>query len=122
MTLSNADREVLKKYRIELAHEAIQDAELLIGNNKLRGAVNRIYYGIFYILNALALKYEFKTSKHQGIIAWFNKTLVWGRCVRMCECSYTIYLPFTLFLFLFLDKDFAETGKRNRLKDRRLIT
>jgi uncharacterized protein (UPF0332 family) len=39
-------------------------------------AVNRIYYGMFYILSALALKYKFKTSKHQGLIGWFNKNFL----------------------------------------------
>jgi uncharacterized protein (UPF0332 family) len=76
MTLTNEDREALKKYRIKLAYEAIEDAELLIDNNKLRLAVNRVYYGMFYILNALALTYQFKTSKHKGLIAWFNKTFI----------------------------------------------
>jgi uncharacterized protein (UPF0332 family) len=39
-------------------------------------AVNRIYYGMFYILAALALKYQFKTSKHQGLIGWFIKDFI----------------------------------------------
>lgn len=76
MTLSDADRESLKQYRIELAHEAIEEVALLIDNEKLRLAVNRIYYGMFYILTALALNHKFKTSKHQGLIAWFNKTFI----------------------------------------------
>lgn len=76
MTLSETNRESLIKYRIQLAHEAIDDTELLIANDKLRLAVNRVYYGMFYILNALALKYKFNTSKHQGIIAWFNKSFI----------------------------------------------
>jgi uncharacterized protein (UPF0332 family) len=68
MTLSEKDRDTLIKYRIEQAHEAIEDAELSISHHKLKMAVNRIYYGMFYILSALALKYKFKTSKHQGLI------------------------------------------------------
>jgi len=39
-------------------------------------AVNRIYYGLFYIITALSLKYEFSTSKHQQLIGWFNKTFI----------------------------------------------
>lgn len=76
MTIGDADREILIKYRIEQAHEAIEDAELAINHNKLKMAVNRIYYGMFYILAALALKYKFKTSKHQSMIGWFNKNFV----------------------------------------------
>ncbi len=76
MTITEKDRETLTKYRIEQAHEAIEDVELSLNHNKLKMAVNRIYYGMFYILSALALKYKFKTSKHQGIIAWFTKNFI----------------------------------------------
>lgn len=39
-------------------------------------AVNRIYYGISYILLALGLLYNFETSKQQQIIGWFNKKFI----------------------------------------------
>ena len=76
MTITEKDREILINYRIDQAHEAIEATKILIDNNKLKSAVNRIYYGMFYILSALALKYKFSTSKHQGIIAWFNKNFL----------------------------------------------
>jgi uncharacterized protein (UPF0332 family) len=76
MTISEKDRDTLIRYRIEQAHEAIEEAELSISHNKLKMAVNRIYYGMFYILSALALKYGFKTAKHQGLIGWFNKNFL----------------------------------------------
>lgn len=64
------------KYRLEQANETIADVELLIENNRLRSAVNRIYYGMFYSLLALALEYKFESSKHAQIIGWFNKNFV----------------------------------------------
>ena len=48
----------------------------MLKNNLLRGAVNRIYYAMFYMLLALALKYEFTTSKHGQLIGWFNKNFI----------------------------------------------
>jgi uncharacterized protein (UPF0332 family) len=39
-------------------------------------AVNRIYYGMFYAVSALALKHGFTTSKHKQLIGWFNKNFV----------------------------------------------
>ncbi len=39
-------------------------------------AVNRIYYGMFYSILALALKFNFETSKHQQLIGWFNKEFI----------------------------------------------
>jgi uncharacterized protein (UPF0332 family) len=76
MTLEEKDRAVLIKYRVEKAKKAAEDARFLIDNNRLLLAVNRIYYGAFYILSALALKYQVPTSKHKELIGWFNKTFV----------------------------------------------
>ncbi len=76
MTLNQQDREQLIKYRLEQAKSMIDVVDLLIANNKLPTAVNRIYYGIFYSLLALALKYEYETSKHLQLIGWFNKNFV----------------------------------------------
>ncbi|NIM11992.1 MAG: HEPN domain-containing protein [Candidatus Aminicenantes bacterium] len=83
MTITNKDRETLIKYRIEQAHEAIDEAELSINHNKLKMAINRIYYGMFYILSALALKHKFKTSKHKELIGWFNKNFIKDKIINL---------------------------------------
>ncbi len=61
MKLRDEDRKTLIEYRIQKAKEAIEDAQFLIENDKLNLAINRIYYGMFYVLTALALKHEFNT-------------------------------------------------------------
>lgn len=76
MSLSSEERDKLIQYRIGQAKETVEEADLLINNEKFRAAVNRIYYGMFYALLALALKYEFQTSKHQQLIGWFNKNFI----------------------------------------------
>ena len=76
MTLSEKDRNELIKYRIEQAKETFSVIDLLIENKKYPTALNRIYYGIFYSLLALGLKYKFETSKHQQLIGWFNKEFI----------------------------------------------
>ncbi len=76
MSLKNEDRQSLIKHKIEKAVDTIGDVQFLIDNNKLSIAVNRIYYGIFYSVSALALKHEFTTSKHNQLIGWFNKNYV----------------------------------------------
>ena len=60
MTLKEKDRKELIKYNIEMANKAINDVEFLIENQKYHLATNRIYYGVYYILSALALKHSFK--------------------------------------------------------------
>ena len=66
----------LIRYRLDEAIDTMKDVDLLISNDRLRAAVNRIYYGMFYALLALGLKFGFETSKHQQLIGWFNKNFI----------------------------------------------
>jgi uncharacterized protein (UPF0332 family) len=61
---------------IEQSIATLDDSKFLIENKKYNIAINRLYYSIFYILSALSLKYEFRTSKHTQLIGWFNKTFI----------------------------------------------
>jgi uncharacterized protein (UPF0332 family) len=70
------DRKVLIDYRLNQAIESLETVHFLIINNQFILAVNRVYYGMFYALSALALKHEFQTSKHAQLIGWFNKEFV----------------------------------------------
>ncbi|MCK9412316.1 MAG: HEPN domain-containing protein [Prolixibacteraceae bacterium] len=76
MSIDENDRLELIKYRLDEAKDIIVDVQLLISNDRLRSAINRIYYGMFYSLLALGLKFEFETSKHQQLIGWFNKNFI----------------------------------------------
>jgi len=76
MIMDSNDRANLIRYRLKQAKETISDVQLLIDNNRLRSAVNRIYYGMFYSLLALALANQFETSKHSQLIGWFNKNFI----------------------------------------------
>lgn len=70
MELQN--KKALIEYRIKKAKETSDDAKLALDNNRLRTAFNRIYYAIFYIVSALAVKHDFSTSKHKQLMGWFN--------------------------------------------------
>lgn len=76
MSLDANERTELIRYRLEEAKETIADVQLLIENDRLRAAVNRIYYGMFYSLLALGLASQFETSKHQQLLGWFNKNFI----------------------------------------------
>jgi len=76
MSIDEKDRLELIKYRLDEAKDTMEDVQLLISNERLRSAINRIYYGMFYSLLALGLKFEFETSKHQQLIGWFNKNFI----------------------------------------------
>ena len=76
MSIDDQNRLDLIQYRLAEAKDTQTDVELLISHDRLRAAVNRIYYGMFYSLLALGLKYEFDTSKHAQLIGWFNKMFI----------------------------------------------
>ena len=66
----------LIEYRIEQAKSTAREAEFLLNNDMFRGAMNRIYYSMFYMLQALSLKFQFESSKHSQLLGWFNKTFI----------------------------------------------
>jgi uncharacterized protein (UPF0332 family) len=76
MTLNDEDRELLINNYLEKSRTTIKKVEFLVDNNEYQLAVNRIYYGIYYSLSALAIKHQFSTSKHAQLIGWFNRTFV----------------------------------------------
>jgi uncharacterized protein (UPF0332 family) len=74
--ISNNDRDTLIAYRFEQAKDTIDLSRFLIDSDRLIVAVNRIYYGLYYAVTALALKSQFETSKHAQLIGWFNKEFI----------------------------------------------
>jgi len=76
MNLNNEDRELLINNYLEKARTTIKKVEFLVDNNEYQLAVNRIYYGIYYSLSALAIRHRYSTSKHAQLIGWFNRTFV----------------------------------------------
>ncbi len=74
--IDDKERKELITYRLEQAEKTYQEVGQFIEINSLAAAVNRIYYGMFYGLLALALKHSFETSKHQQLLGWFNKNFI----------------------------------------------
>jgi uncharacterized protein (UPF0332 family) len=74
--IKDDDSELLIQYRLDQAVQTIGEVSKLIESDLLNIAVNRIYYGIFYSLTALALSFEFQSSKHAQLMGWFNQTFV----------------------------------------------
>lgn len=71
-----AERDAYIAYRIERANETLEEARLLLEADKLRGAVNRAYYAMFYAVGALALSRSFSTSSHGQLRGFFNREFV----------------------------------------------
>ncbi len=62
--------------RLQQAEKAIRRVEFCLAEGQDEIAANRIYYGMFYAMLALALLHGFETSKHQQVIGWFNKNFI----------------------------------------------
>lgn len=66
----------LIKVRIESAHEDLDTAKELLNLKRYRAAVNRAYYAIFSITNAVLLTKKIERSKHSGVEAAFIQNFV----------------------------------------------
>lgn len=76
MLNADSNQEELIQYRLKQAGDTVEEVRVLMENNLFKIAVNRVYYGMFYMLSALAIKYGYETSKHLQLIGWFNKHFI----------------------------------------------
>ena len=67
------EREAYVSHRLDRVAETLSDARMLLDEGRLRSAVNRIYYAMFYAVGALALRNDFATGSHAQLRGWFNR-------------------------------------------------
>lgn len=68
--------EALSQYRFENSLEALEDAKLMYENKRYKNALNRAYYAIFHAMRAVNALKKYDSSKHSGVIAFFNQNYV----------------------------------------------
>ena len=66
----------LSKYRFSCAKENLNAAKLLLQAGQFKSSVNRSYYAVFHSLRAIIALDNFDSSKHSGVIAYFNHTYI----------------------------------------------
>ena len=64
------------QYRINRADESIKEAELLASRGYWNTVANRLYYTVFYLVNALLIKHKFHARSHSGIKSEFHKQFI----------------------------------------------
>jgi len=69
-------KDALIKYRMERSLESVEAAKLMLENNMLTSAMNRIYYAMFYAVQALLITKSVSFSKHGQVKGFFNKEFV----------------------------------------------
>lgn len=63
----------LASYRMERAFEMLIAAEDNLKIGQYKTSLNRSYYAIFHAMRAANITKGFDSSKHSGVIAFFNK-------------------------------------------------
>jgi uncharacterized protein (UPF0332 family) len=58
------------------ARATLDDADALIEKNRWNGALNRLYYAVFYAARALLATRNVDSSRHSGVISLFQQHFV----------------------------------------------
>ena len=77
--MTNEDREELKEQIqsiVTKAKRSIKAAKRLIGDEDYDFASSRLYYAVYYAMEAVLLTKNLTSSKHTGIISQFNQFFV----------------------------------------------
>ena len=70
---------MLARYRLKQAEESIDEAIFLFaGHKSTRSIINRAYYAMFYAVLALLVFESYGSSKHSGILSYFNQRFIKG--------------------------------------------
>ena len=51
---------------------------MLAGNKSPRSVINRAYYSMFYSILALLIFEPYSSSKHSGVLSYFNRRFIKG--------------------------------------------
>ena len=70
--MKNNERTEYVKYRLESAQKTFEAARILANNAFWNSAVNRLYYALFYAVNALLVQNEIQTKSHSATKSQFS--------------------------------------------------
>ena len=74
--MTNENITALVDYRMQKSRESLAAAKVMAKENMLGFAMNRIYYSMFYAVQALLVKQAVSFSKHGQVKGYFNKVFI----------------------------------------------
>ncbi|MCD6117933.1 HEPN domain-containing protein [bacterium] len=74
--MNKEEKNNLIQYRLERANESFKAAKIMFENNMYIPAMNRIYYSMFYAVQALLILNESTFSKHGQVKGFFNREYI----------------------------------------------
>lgn len=66
----------LSKRRLEVAHERMKTAGILLDAGDYKAVANRLYYAVFSAMRAVLALDGFDSKKHSGIISRFRQSYI----------------------------------------------
>ncbi len=70
--MNRDERTEYVKYRVETAYKTYEAAKVLADNGFWNSSVNRLYYALFYAVNALLVLNEIPTKSHSATKSQFS--------------------------------------------------
>ncbi len=71
MSLEEENRKLLVGMQMDASGDAMQDAELLLSQDRASGAVGRVYYSVFHAVSALLIQDGLRIKSHKGAYTMF---------------------------------------------------
>jgi len=70
--MNDIERKEYVRYRIESARKTFEAAKVLADNGFWNSAVNRLFYAVFYAVNALLVLHGIQTKSHSATKSQFH--------------------------------------------------
>ncbi|MDR1879320.1 MAG: HEPN domain-containing protein [Tannerellaceae bacterium] len=64
--MDEKSRLTLVQYRLKRAKETLDEADIMIANERYNAAINRLYYACFYAAQALLAAHSIEAATHKG--------------------------------------------------------
>ena len=70
------DLEVLTAHRLQKSEEALKAAEIMLDKQMYSFAMNRVYYSLYYAVQALLAQQGVAFAKHGQVKTYFNREFI----------------------------------------------
>lgn len=76
MTLNTEEKKTLSSYRLKKAERLLDDAKLLLNEDRWESSINRSYYAALSAAKAVLILFGIDPKTHEGVKTMVNKKLV----------------------------------------------
>lgn len=74
--MNQDERKEYVRYRLESAYTTFEAARVLAENGFWNSAVNRLYYSLYYAVNAILVLHSIQTKSHSGTKSKFSEHFI----------------------------------------------